>query len=69
MIWVGLDLKPGNATSTSSVNELNRHGSWLGAMAQSNMDQGPEATPIESDLKTAAHLGKRVAEIARQFKH
>jgi multimeric flavodoxin WrbA len=69
MIWVGLDLKPGNATSTSSVNELNRHGSWLGAMAQSNMDQGPEATPSESDLKTAAHLGQRVAEIARQFKH
>jgi multimeric flavodoxin WrbA len=68
MIWVGLDLKPGNATSTSSVKELNRHGSWLGAMAQSNMDEGPELTPIESDLKTAAHLGKRVAGIARQFK-
>jgi hypothetical protein len=38
-------------------------------MAQSNMDQGPETTPIESDLKTAAHLGKRVAEIARRFRH
>jgi multimeric flavodoxin WrbA len=69
MIWVGLDLKPGNATSTSSVNELNRHGSWLGAMAQSNMDQSPDETPIESDLQTAAHLGKRVAEIARRFKN
>ena len=69
MIWVGLDLKPGNSRSTSSVHELNRLDSWLGAMAQSNMDEGPEATPIESDLKTAAHLGKRVAEIVRQFKH
>lgn len=69
MIWVGLDLKPGNARSTSSVHELNRLGGWLGAMAQSNMDEGPDATPIDSDLRTATHLGKRVAEIVRQFNH
>jgi NAD(P)H dehydrogenase (quinone) len=61
MIWVGLDLKPGNATSKGSVNELNRLGSWLGAMAQSNGDEGPDLSPIESDLKTAAYLGRRVA--------
>jgi multimeric flavodoxin WrbA len=61
MIWVGLDLKPGNATSKGSVNELNRLGSWLGAMAQSNGDEGPDRSPIESDLKTAAYLGQRVA--------
>ena len=67
MIWVGLDLMPGNSSSTSSVNDLNRLGSWLGAMAQSNGDQGPDATPIESDLKTAAHLGQRVAETVRRF--
>jgi NAD(P)H dehydrogenase (quinone) len=68
MIWVGLDLKPGHSRRGSSANELNRLGSWLGAMAQSNMDDGPEDAPSESDLKTAAHLGHRVAEIARQFK-
>jgi NAD(P)H dehydrogenase (quinone) len=65
---VGLDLKPGHSRRNSSANELNRLGSWQGAMAQSNMDDGPEDAPIESDLKTAAHLGYRVADIARQFK-
>ncbi len=68
MIWVGLDLMPGNSNSKGSVNEINRLGSWIGAMAQSNADEGPEAAPIDSDLRTAAHLGQRVAEIARQFK-
>jgi len=67
MIWVGLDLKPGNSRTTGSVQDLNRLGSWLGAMAQSNEDEGPESAPIDSDLRTAAHLGQRVAEIALQF--
>jgi NAD(P)H dehydrogenase (quinone) len=62
MLWVGLDLKPGNDNSHGSVNDLNRLGSWLGAMAQSNGDQGPEQTPIQSDLDTAAYLGQRVAQ-------
>ncbi len=61
MIWVGLDLFPGRTSS-----DLNRLGGWLGAMAQSN-DESPEFSPIESDLKTAAHLGERVAQISRQF--
>ncbi len=64
MIWVGLDLLPGNSSSSKgSIDDLNRLGSWLGAMAQSNGDEGPEATPPESDLRTAAHLGQRLAEI------
>ena len=67
MIWVGLDLMAGNSTSKGSTGELNRLGSWLGAMAQSNSDEGPDVAPIESDLKTAGHLGQRVAEITRQF--
>jgi NAD(P)H dehydrogenase (quinone) len=67
MLWVGLDLKPGNARSTGSPQELNRLGGWLGAMAQSNMDEGPEVAPPDSDLRTSAHLGQRVAEIARRL--
>ncbi len=61
MIWIGLDLLPGNNNSKGSVEDLNRLGSFLGAMAQSNADEGPEAGPIASDLKTAEHLGARVA--------
>lgn len=67
MIWVGLGLLPGNNSSRGSVNDLNRLGGFLGAMAQSNVDQGPEAGPIASDLRTAAHLGERVARIAGQL--
>lgn len=67
MIWVGLDLLPGNNNSKGSVNDLNRLGSWLGAMAQANGDEGPDVAPIGSDLATASHLGKRVAELAAQF--
>ncbi|MBX8612163.1 flavodoxin family protein [Pseudomonas cichorii] len=62
MLWVGLDLKPGNSTSKGGEQGLNRLGSWLGAMAQSNSDQGPDDTPLKSDLETAAYLGQRVAE-------
>lgn len=49
------------------MNDLNRIGSWLGAMAQSNNDQAPDVTPIKSDLDTTAHLGQRVAEITQRF--
>jgi NAD(P)H dehydrogenase (quinone) len=35
-------------------------------MAQSN-DASPEVTPIQSDLKTAAYLGRRVAEVTQRF--
>lgn len=68
MIWVGLGLMPGNNNSKGSVEDLNRLGSFLGAMAQSNADQGPDQGPIASDLKTAEHLGKRVATQAARFK-
>jgi NAD(P)H dehydrogenase (quinone) len=68
MIWVGLGLLPGNNSSKGSVNDLNRLGSFAGAMAQSNADQGPDVAPLESDRKTASHLGKRVAEITASFR-
>ncbi|MDR3424826.1 MAG: flavodoxin family protein [Alphaproteobacteria bacterium] len=69
MIWVSLGLMPGNNSSKGSVEDLNRLGSFLGAMAQSNTDQGSENAPIPSDLKTAEHLGKRVATLAARFRH
>ncbi len=67
MIWVSLGLLPGNNSSTGSVEDINRIGSCLGAMAQSNADEGPDKGPIKSDLETAKLLGKRVAEIANRF--
>jgi NAD(P)H dehydrogenase (quinone) len=67
MIWVGLGLLPGNNSSTGSVEDLNRLGSFLGAMAQSNADQGPELGPPAADLKTAEALGERVARTALRW--
>ncbi|QID18920.1 flavodoxin family protein [Nitrogeniibacter mangrovi] len=61
MLWTSLGLMPGNNSSTGSAADLNRIGSYSGAMAQSNADQGAEAMN-ESDLRTAEHLGRRVAE-------
>jgi hypothetical protein len=37
-------------------------------MAQSNVDEGPEAGPIASDLLTAEYLGERVAQKAALLK-
>jgi multimeric flavodoxin WrbA len=63
MIWVGLDIYPGWAESTASIEDLNRLGSWLGAMAQSDADLSAEKAPPETDLRTAEALGARVARI------
>ena len=61
MLWTGLNILPGNNNSKGSVDDLNRLGSFSGAMAQANSDQGAEAM-LDSDLKTASALGQRVAE-------
>ncbi len=67
MHWVSLDLPPANSSTTGSEQDLNRLGYWLGAAAQSNTDEGPERAPPEADLATARHLGRRVAQVTRQF--
>lgn len=67
MHWVGLGLYPGWSSSDGSAEDANRLGSYLGAMAQSNMDQGPDIAPPPSDLATAELLGRRVAEATRQW--
>jgi multimeric flavodoxin WrbA len=62
MHWVNVGLPPGWLyTSTGSADDLNRLGGFLGAMAQSPSDLGPEEAPRTSDLMTAENLGRRVA--------
>lgn len=69
MIWVGLGhdntCKNGNQ---GDPKEINRMGSYFGAMAQSD-NQPSDVTPPEGDLKTAQILGKRVADLTKKFKH
>lgn len=67
MVWINLNLLPGNNNSAGSVEDLNRLGASLGAMAQSNVDEGPDVAPTEPDLKTASRLGQRVAECVKRW--
>jgi len=67
MIWISLGVMPGNNSSTGSRDDLNQLGAYLGAMAQSNIDEGADKWPSASDLETARHLGGRVAGIANRF--
>lgn len=65
MIWVGVSDLPGNNWSGGSRSDLNRLGSWVGAMGQSNAD---ESGPSIGDIDTAERFGQRVALITRRFK-
>lgn len=67
MIWVSLGLMPGNNSSAGSVNDLNRLGSFMGAMAQANADQGAEGV-TDADQRTGEYLGERIATAAVRWK-
>ena len=67
MIWVGTGMLPANS-SKAQRNDVNRMGSFLGAMAQSDSDVGPDAGPPAGDLETAKLYGKRIAEVAQRFR-
>ena len=54
--------------SLGYATDLNRIGSYLGAMAQSNADVGAEVTPPQADRETAQILGSRVAAAAQRWK-
>lgn len=66
MIWVGTGLMPANS-SKAQRNDVNRMGSFIGAMAQSDSDVGSEVAPPEGDLETARLYGQRIAEITNRF--
>lgn len=68
MIWVSVGDPPGNNWTGGSVNDVNRLGSWLGLMGQSNGDQGPELAPSQGDRITAERHGRRVARITQRWK-
>lgn len=67
MIWVGVDLPPSDCRAETSADRRNRMGFWLGAAAQSNVDEGADVAPPDCDLDTAAYLGRRVAGLAAQM--
>lgn len=64
MIWVGVGDLPGNNWSGGARSDLNRLGTWVGVMGQSNAD---EEGPSIGDVDTAERFGHRVALICRRF--
>jgi NAD(P)H dehydrogenase (quinone) len=68
MHWVNLGLASGHNNSKSTEDTLNRHGFFIGAAAQSDADVSAEVSPPLADLRTAEHLGARVAQVARELK-
>ncbi|MFE9255676.1 flavodoxin family protein [Streptomyces sp. NPDC006879] len=70
MHWISLGLLPGWIySSNGDPRDINRLGAFTGAMAQSPADQGPDLAPGDADLRTARHLGQRVAQTALRFVH
>jgi NAD(P)H dehydrogenase (quinone) len=65
MIWVGVGDLPGNNWSGGARSDVNRLGTWVGAMGQSNAD---EDSPSVGDIDTAIRFGARIALITRKFR-
>lgn len=61
MLWVTLDAYAGGPT------DMNRLGAWLGVISQSERDTPVDVAPPASDLATARHLGRRVAQVTRDL--
>jgi NAD(P)H dehydrogenase (quinone) len=68
MIWAGTGMFPGYNKSTSTANDINRVGSFLGLMTQANFDEGPDVAPPKSDRDTAELFGTRIAKVATRWK-
>jgi len=64
MNWINLGLAPPNVTAAERGPEtLNRVGSFIGLMAQSD-NASAEVTPPKGEHDTARHFGERVAKAA-----
>ena len=64
MIWVGVGDLPGNNWSGGARTDLNRLGTWVGAMGQSHAD---EHAPSQGDIDTAVRFGTRIALVCRRL--
>lgn len=68
MVWVSTGLLPGTASGKTGPEDINRLGSFLGAMAQSENAPASRSNPPAGDHLTVRHLGHRVAQAARRWK-
>ncbi|MFJ9559093.1 flavodoxin family protein [Streptomyces fuscichromogenes] len=69
MQWVSVGDSAGNNWTGGTVYDVNRLGSWLGVMGQSNVDEGPDAVGAHGDMVTAERYGSRLAELTARWVH
>lgn len=68
MIWVGLgEMNHSPDGESGKPDAINRIGSHMGAMAQSD-NASPDVTPPKGDLETARLLGIRVATMTKKLR-
>lgn len=69
MIWIGLGLHPPASDEPDGPggHEINRIGSFMGAMAQSSVMLLADLAPPPGDLRTGELLGERVATLTAKF--
>ncbi|GAA0548788.1 multimeric flavodoxin WrbA [Chitinophaga japonensis] len=67
MVWIPLGDLPTNNYSEGSIRTVNRLGSFMGVMAQSNADQSFDATPSDGDRLTALRFGAHVAKATQRW--
>jgi hypothetical protein len=67
MLWVPMGDHPGANWSGADRDDVNRLGSFLGPMAQSDSDGTPEESPTPGDLLTAERYGERFARIVQHW--
>lgn len=68
MVWVGLDLLPASSRGRAIIPDPRRDAGGLGAMTASCDDEGPAAIHAGRDVRAAAYLGRRAAELARRLR-
>ncbi|MEU9347737.1 flavodoxin family protein [Streptomyces sp. NPDC048278] len=69
MQWISVGDASGNNWTGGSVYDVNRLGSWLGVMGQTNVDEEPGAVAAHGDLVTAERYGARLAELTARWTH
>ncbi|MFG2958991.1 hypothetical protein ACGF5O_35400 [Streptomyces sp. NPDC048291] len=69
MQWISVGDAAGNNWTGGTVHDVNRLGSWLGVMGQTNVDEGPDEVGAHGDMVTAERYGARVAELTARWVH
>lgn len=69
MQWVSLGDSAGDNWTGGTRYDVNRLGSWLGAMGQTGADEGPDPVAAHGDRVTAERYGTRLAELTARWVH